>query len=63
MLQRTRLLAVLLFWSSTATVSFAAQPPTEFAFFHENVLGTSLELRVRAEQPRGRPGGRRASAR
>src|SRR5215470_13913320 len=25
--------------------------PQDFAFFHENVLGTSCEIRVRAESP------------
>lgn len=30
------------------TLLAAPAPPDEFAFFHENVMGTSLELRVRA---------------
>jgi FAD:protein FMN transferase len=47
---RTSLLAGLLVCLvSIAPPSFAAGSGTEFAFFHENVLGTSLELRVRAE--------------
>jgi thiamine biosynthesis lipoprotein ApbE len=39
---------LILFLSSASSIS-AAGSATEFAFFHENVLGTSLELRVRAE--------------
>ena len=47
---RTRLLAGLLVCLvSIAPLSSAASSDTEFAFFHENVLGTSLELRVHAE--------------
>jgi FAD:protein FMN transferase len=50
MLLRTPLLAGLLFsLVSSAPASSAAGPATEFTFFHENVLGTSLELRVNAE--------------
>jgi FAD:protein FMN transferase len=46
----TSLFAGLLIWLFSSTpVSSAAGPATEFAFFHENVLGTSLELRVRAD--------------
>jgi FAD:protein FMN transferase len=47
--RRTRLvscLLILLVGAPTAT-SFGSEP--EFAFYHENVMGTSLELRVRAE--------------
>jgi FAD:protein FMN transferase len=48
--RRTSLLASFLIWLLPgAPVLSAAGSDTEFAFFHENVLGTSLELRVRAD--------------
>ena len=34
---------------SSAPVSSTAGPENEYAFYHENVMGTSLELRVRAD--------------
>ena len=37
--------------SAAAFVLAAALSPADYAFFHENVLGTSFELRVRAESP------------
>ena len=46
MLPRTPMLAALLIGIWSALLSSAAGVPNEFAFFHENVLGTSLELRV-----------------
>ncbi len=50
MTRPTPLLAGLLIGLvSSAPASSAAGPETEFAFFHENVLGTSLELRVNAQ--------------
>ena len=39
----------------SATGAHAADQATEFVFYHENVMGTSLELRVRADEPKRRP--------
>ena len=48
-LRRSLLAGLLIGLVSSAPASSAAGPETEFAFFHENVLGTSLELRVNAQ--------------
>jgi FAD:protein FMN transferase len=50
MSRRTSQIASFLIWLlAGAPVASVAGSETEFAFFHENVLGTSLELRVRAD--------------
>ncbi len=49
MQRRTLLLAGLLVWfHSVVAIPIVTASSDEFAFFHENVLGTSLEFKVRA---------------
>ncbi len=48
--RRTSLTTGALIWLlSSVPATSAAGPANEFAFFHENVLGTSLELRVQTQ--------------
>ena len=47
--RRTRLVSCLLILLVVAPSATSFGSGTEFAFYHENVMGTSLELRVRAE--------------
>ena len=49
MLGHTRIVAGLLIFLFGAASAISARAETDFEFYHENVLGTSLELRVRAD--------------